>query len=92
MTDRLQNFGYAEAVALQDTVAVRRGQKVRGHEFHYSRWRCGRVPAAYRLGSRRDGYARGNIHASYLHLHFGGAPSCAARFVDSAVRWRSDPR
>jgi len=87
MTDRLQNFGYAEAVALRDTVAVRRGQKVRGHEFHYSRWRCGRMPAAYRLGSRRDGYARGNIHASYLHLHFAGAPGCAARFVENAVRW-----
>lgn len=89
MTDRLQNFGYSEAVALRDTVAVRRGQKVRGHEFHYSRWIRPRAAAVYRVGTRQEGYARGNIHASYLHLHFGGAPACAPRLVDHAMLWRS---
>jgi cobyrinic acid a,c-diamide synthase len=88
MTDRLQNFGYAEATALRDTVVARRGQRVRGHEFHHSRWIHDGVPAAYRIGSRRDGYAHGNIHASYVHLHFGGAPECAGRFVQSAKEWR----
>lgn len=89
MTDRLQNFGYAEGVALSDTVAVRRGQKVRGHEFHYSRWVRPRASAAYRVGTRQEGYARGNIHASYLHLHFGGSPACPARLVDRAAEWRT---
>lgn len=89
MTDRLQDFGYAEAVALGDSVAVRRGQKVRGHQFHYSRWIRPRVPAAYRVGSRAEGFARGNIHASYVHVHFGGAPECASRFVASAAAWTS---
>jgi len=89
MTDRLQDFGYAEGVALRDSVVVRRGQKVRGHQFHYSRWIRKPAPAAYRVRSRHEGYARGNIHASYLHLHFGGAPDCAARFVESAARFAS---
>jgi cobyrinic acid a,c-diamide synthase len=87
MTERLQNFGYAEAVALRDSVVVRRGQRVRGHEYHQSRWIHSGGPAAYRIGSRRDGFALGNLHASYLHLHFGGAPECAERFVESACRW-----
>ena len=88
MTDRLQNFGYAEATALRDTVIVRRGQRVRGHEYHHSRWIHDGVPAAWRIGKRSDGYARANIHASYVHLHFGGAPECAVRFVESAREWR----
>ena len=89
MTDRLQNFGYAEGVALRNTVAVRRGQKVRGHEFHYSRWILPRGAPVYRIGPRVEGYARGNLHASYLHLHFGGAIGCAKRLVQSAVDWRA---
>jgi cobyrinic acid a,c-diamide synthase len=87
MTDRLRNFGYAEAVALRDTVAVRRGSRVRGHEYHHSRWTHGTVPAAWRVGNRLEGYAVGNLHASYLHLHFGGAPECAVRFIQSAAQW-----
>jgi cobyrinic acid a,c-diamide synthase len=89
MTDRLQNFGYAEGVALRDSVAVRRGQKVRGHEFHYSRWLRSQGSSAYKVGPRVEGYARGNIHASYLHLHFGGSPGCVKRLIESAIGWRA---
>ena len=88
MTRGLQHFGYKEARADRDTVIVRRGRRVRGHEFHYSRWIHPRVPSAWRLEGAGEGYARGNIHASYLHLHFCGAPDCARRFVESARRWR----
>jgi cobyrinic acid a,c-diamide synthase len=88
MSGRLQNFGYKEARAARDTVVVRRGRRLRGHEFHHSRWIHPRVPAAWRLAGGPEGFARKNIHASYVHLHFGGAPECATRFVDSAQRWR----
>jgi cobyrinic acid a,c-diamide synthase len=87
MRAELQHFGYTEARAARDTVIVRRGRRVRGHEFHYSRWVRPRVPAAWALARGPEGYARDNIHASYVHLHFGGAPECAARFVESARRW-----
>ena len=92
MTQRLQNFGYARARAVRDSVITRRGQLVRGHEFHYSRWLHPRVSPAWRLPRGPEGFARGNIHASYLHLHFGGAPGCARRFVESARRWKETPR
>ena len=88
MTGRLQNFGYKEARAARDTVVVRRGRRLRGHEFHHSQWIHPRVPAAWQLARGPEGFARKNIHASYLHLHFGGAPECAMRFVDSAQQWR----
>jgi cobyrinic acid a,c-diamide synthase len=87
MTGRLQDFGYVRARAERDTVVLARGRGVRGHEFHYSRWVRPAVPAAYRVGPRAEGYARRNIHASYVHLHFGGAPECAVRLVQSACRW-----
>ncbi len=88
MTSELQHFGYTTARAARDTVVVRRGRRVRGHEFHHSRWIHPRVPAAWTLARGPEGFARNNIHASYVHLHFGGAPECALRFVDSARRWR----
>jgi cobyrinic acid a,c-diamide synthase len=88
MTAELQNFGYKEALAARDTVIVRRGRRLRGHEFHHSRWIRPKVPAAWSLAGAPEGYARNNIHASYLHLHFGGAPECALRFVASARQWK----
>jgi cobyrinic acid a,c-diamide synthase len=91
MTGRLQNFGYTEARAARDTVIVRRGRRLRGHEFHHSRWIHPRVPPAWRLARGPEGYARKNIHASYVHLHFGGAPECARRLVESARRWGGKP-
>lgn len=92
MTDRLQNFGYTHARATRDSVIVRKGQEVRAHEFHFSRWIHPRVPGAWELARGHEGYVRGNVHASYLHLHFGGAPSCASRLVESARRWKSARR
>ncbi|HVR87420.1 MAG TPA: cobyrinate a,c-diamide synthase [Planctomycetota bacterium] len=92
MTDRLQNFGYKEARAARDTVIVKRGQRLRGHEFHHSRWIHPRIPAAWQLPRGPEGFAQGNIHASYVHLHFAGAPECAGRFVERARRWRGGAR
>jgi cobyrinic acid a,c-diamide synthase len=90
MTDRLQNFGYAEATALVDTPLLKAGETVRGHEFHYSTWDG---PAnAYRVRKRGkervEGYASGNILASYVHVHFASKPSLARRLVAAAKEGR----
>ncbi len=80
-------LGYRKVRARQDTPLLRRGEVVRGHEFHYSV--LDRQPprdnAAYDvLGkqSRREGYSSGNLLASYVHLHCGSSPSLAPRLVD----------
>jgi cobyrinic acid a,c-diamide synthase len=73
MTARLNDFGYCVCSGL----AGANGAEFRGHEFHYSRWRAESETANLwtvrrkRLGSeRREGFARRNLHASYVHLYF----------------------
>ena len=85
MTGRL-TLGYREAVALTDSVLAPAGLRVRGHEFH--RTSCapgaGDRPAwSWRRGGevQTEGYVHGNVHASYLHLHWAGVPGAAERFV-----------
>jgi cobyrinic acid a,c-diamide synthase len=62
-----------------------------GHEFHYSDL-VGPVleeTAAYRLAERggaAEGYAVGNILASYVHLHFGTNVAMAQNFVSACKR------
>jgi cobyrinic acid a,c-diamide synthase len=89
LTGRLQRLGYVEAEAVEESCLCRRGDRVRGHVFHYSRlhWRGARPPAAYRLrfssgAVQEDGAVYKNLVAAYLHLHFLNCPEAAARFVD----------
>ncbi|EGW36906.1 cobyrinate a,c-diamide synthase [Desulfosporosinus sp. OT] len=78
MTKRLQGIGYRRGVFREDNFLGPRGTTVQGHEFHYSRVTYEQeYPAAYELfkgdrSDRMEGYARDNIVASYLHLHFSG--------------------
>ncbi|MFJ6382105.1 cobyrinate a,c-diamide synthase [Kitasatospora sp. NPDC092039] len=89
MTERL-TLGYREAVALHDSPLAPAGTRLRGHEFH--RTVCepgaGELPAwGWRLptGPRTEGFAAGNVHASYLHLHWAGAPALASSFAAAAA-------
>ena len=73
MTVRLHDFGYCVCSGL----AGANGAEFRGHEFHHSRWHAESETANLwavrrkRLGSgRREGFARHNLHASYVHLYF----------------------
>jgi cobyrinic acid a,c-diamide synthase len=85
-------IGYREATALRDTLLTRQGEVVRGHEFHYS---CLDTPltreeAAYEFTTRGqvEGFAQGNLLATYVHLSFSGFPPAAQRFVAAARRWQ----
>ncbi|HEY8908687.1 MAG TPA: cobyrinate a,c-diamide synthase [Desulfosporosinus sp.] len=78
MTKRLQGIGYRRGVFQDDNFLGPRGTIVQGHEFHYSRVIYDeQFPSAYELfkgdhAEKMEGYARDNIVASYLHLHFSG--------------------
>jgi|GEM_PF-20312 len=95
MTDRLQNFGYQEVKARKSNVLARAGEQARGHEFHHSalravpsaRWSAYQVQARRGGESRLEGYAKGSLLASYIHLHFGSQPRWAERFVQAARKW-----
>ncbi|WP_441249727.1 cobyrinate a,c-diamide synthase [Kitasatospora sp. McL0602] len=91
MTPRL-TLGYREAVALGDSILAPAGTRVRGHEFH--RTVCepgaGAQPAwGWRgaAGPQTEGFVAGSVHASYLHLHWAGAPQLAERLVRSAANF-----
>jgi cobyrinic acid a,c-diamide synthase len=69
--------------------------RIKGHEFHYSTWDHPLTAreAAYtvvRRGapSRLEGFVRGQLLASYLHVHFLANRRWAQRFVACARQWQ----
>lgn len=99
MQSKRAALGYVTATALADNILVAGGQSIRGHEFHYSTLELDQgSPGAYRLfkegvgGSRADGYVRGNLLASYLHIHFAGHPEAAGRFINKCLEYKNKIR
>jgi cobyrinic acid a,c-diamide synthase len=98
MTPRLQPFGYATLLARRPSILARVNDRIKGHEFHYSTWDhpLGRDEAAYtvlrRNERRREGFARDNLLASYLHVHFLTNIRWARRFVTAAHQWKQQQR
>lgn len=91
MTDRL-TLGYRHLWPRVDTPLAAAGAELRAHEFHYSTLDPPGDAIEYRSrrGADRAGYASPTLLASYLHLHLGGDPSPAERFVQTAAA-RSSP-
>ncbi|MDO4264621.1 MAG: cobyrinate a,c-diamide synthase [Deinococcus sp.] len=82
------SLGYREALSLHSSPLLPAGAEVRGHEFHYSALTHEPTHPAYRWTDHagaevREGYAQGNVLASYLHLHLGADPALAQRLVDA---------
>jgi cobyrinic acid a,c-diamide synthase len=89
MVGRL-TLGYREAAAVTATPWLRAGERVRGHEFHYSAVETrGPVAPAWELSARgstrAEGIVAGGVQASYLHVHWAATPELAARFVRAAA-------
>ena len=81
------SLGYREVEALADGPLLRRGQLVRGHEFHWSVQEGAPTEenAFYRVvdqDGRLEGFRAGSVWASYIHLHLGSDPSLAPRLVE----------
>jgi cobyrinic acid a,c-diamide synthase len=82
MTPRL-TLAYRTAVAPADHLLAPAGTRVTGHEFH----RTTVEPtgdAAWVSQAGPMGFATASLHASYLHTHWAGHPSLAARFAAAA--------
>jgi len=94
MTDRLV-MGYREAETFNDTILMSKGSTIRGHEFHYSEWvqPDETPPPAYAIKVRHgtdirlEGFARDNVLASYVHIHFSYNPVLAQNFVNTCQCW-----
>ncbi|MFA4835991.1 MAG: cobyrinate a,c-diamide synthase [Dehalococcoidia bacterium] len=84
MTRKLSRMGYVEVEFGRDTVLATAGTRLRGHEFHWSELEEALPSPAYRMTHphiANEGYAEGNLLASYVHLHFGTDPQLAPNFV-----------
>lgn len=93
MLPRLRSLGYREVVFQAHTPLGPAGATARGHEFHYSEISTQEPDPAtnddlYQASGRRGpqadcrGYQRGNVLASYVHLHFGSNPALAPALVE----------
>lgn len=96
MSKSLQGLGYVEARAVQDTILSRKGDILKGHEFHYSTLSSiNDSHSAYRLNGgkgkdgRLDGYAQDNMLASYVHLHLRSNPIAAVNFLNACAEFKS---
>lgn len=91
-------IGYREVVLKHDSMLGRKGDSLRGHEFHYSTVheedQQGSDGLQYHVRDRSgltlpdEGYRVRNTLASYIHLHFGSRPDAAGRFVRFAGQER----
>jgi cobyrinic acid a,c-diamide synthase len=101
MTKSLVHFGYADVEFTHDCLLGQSGTTVRGHSFH-----CSRIVAhdpldcAYRvhysLSDRREpeGFVRGRVLGTYIHLHFRSNLSLVSSFLRQAdlARLIMEPR
>ena len=90
MSSKRMTLGYREVEALSDGPLLRKGQTVRGHEFHWSTLDQSAEPSqsAYRVvnqDGRVEGFRSGSVWASYIHVHLGSHPSLPRRFVETCA-------
>ncbi len=92
MLPQRKMLGYIEAELFSDAPFGKRGDKLRGHEFHYSeledtldtheQWQPAYL--AHRPcgdAKRVEGFQRGALVASYVHLHLASRPDAIDNFL-----------
>jgi cobyrinic acid a,c-diamide synthase len=85
-------LGYRQATSLGDSPFLSAGQSVWGHEFHRSQVTISPPSPLYQL--RRygvadphatEGWCQQQVQASYVHVHWAGCPTMAARWVQACA-------
>ncbi len=88
-------LGYRHATALVSGLVVEQGQQVWGHEFHRSTLTQAPAQTLWHtesLGhiSTPEGWALPNLHASYIHLHWGNTRSIPRQFVQKSSAYNAN--
>ena len=81
-------LGYRQAIALQNSSLVDKGDRILGHEFHRSSLTELSDRSLYSLQGYdshlqypSEGWQKYQVHASYVHLHFGAQKHLLDRFL-----------
>jgi cobyrinic acid a,c-diamide synthase len=93
MRSRLKTLGYVEITSKGHCLFGPKGTVLRGHEFHYSELTADpcqdrQWQAVYQVRRRRsetifsEGFQKGNLLASYVHLHWAGRPAAVNAFIN----------
>jgi cobyrinic acid a,c-diamide synthase len=98
MFKRLKALGYRETILKKDTILGTKGQKIRGHEFHYSEIIdiSEKIDKVYDVVVRKDGNRKEEgfqirrTLGSYLHLHFGSQPKAAYQFLTNCAAFKAE--
>ena len=88
--------GYLELESRSESGWFTTGERLRAHEFHYSKPADESVELAcqfdvargFGLTGREDGLLYRNLFASYAHFHVAANPHWARRFVELAVEFK----
>jgi len=98
MGERPQGHGYAVVEAVKPNPFYGVGERIRGHEFHYTLARsviaenisfAFRVHRGYGFDGRRDGLCYKNVLAAYTHVHALGTGRWAPAVVRVAREHRA---
>ena len=86
--DKRLTLGYRQATAQQNSPLMLAGEALWGHEFHRSRLNNSPKQPLYQIqgyGPNRaktsEGWRIYQVHASYVHLHWGVKPEMPKRFL-----------
>ena len=89
-------LGYRTAIALQDSCIAAAKTAITGHEFHRSSLTQSSAFPLWQLqGVRKtnmpspEGWRIKNLHASYLHLHWGANRHFAQRFIKYCQNYKT---
>lgn len=93
-------LGYRRAIAQRSTPMLQAGEEAWGHEFHHSRLKPNPTDSAlFELwgndltGGQAEGIGHldrlGNLHASYVHLHWGNRVAWVYRFLEQCQRFEN---
>jgi cobyrinic acid a,c-diamide synthase len=88
-------LGYRQAIAQQSTPLLAKGEVIWGHEFHRSSLTTEPESPLFTLQNyegtvhQTEGWQQFQLHASYLHVHFGDKPRLVQRFLQQCQQYQN---
>lgn len=96
MQSKREALGYVNLTVLTDNFLSSQGDKLKGHEFHWSKLEEIDSQSVYLYSStkrektKQEGFKYKNVLAAYTHLHFASCPKLAENFINFCKRRREN--